>query len=467
MDTLDEDEISRFIAARPVGMDEAPPRRPIRWRGLGMVFLVLILGGGLGTVGYFVSNMDARDVIGVLDVADRPQLSIQLPGRDGAEAEPAAANPAPASPGSAPPGLGGLLTPPGGVAALPAPEAIAAPAVTPPPLPAAATVPPPVQPVVDLPAVPPAAAPTAGTNGKTNGSAGPPPPALAPPLQLAGLIPAAPTPRPADQLPTFASLPVPAAKPVALPAAPIETLLRQSPNGPLPVIGQDGKQAWKAYARPWDAPSDKIRMGVMVVGLGMDKDSTDAAITKTPADITLVFSPYATGLDKLIKRARDAGHEVMVALPVETSGFPARDPGPLGLMVITPPEEIIARLEKVLARAPGAVGVWAADGPFTRSKQIGLVLTALKDRGLLYVGDGGNGELKPPMAALAGQLDLEPFRNAIEARQIQASEAAKEMGRAVVAINARPISFDRLLGWMDKFPDHNIVLAPVSSVVKP
>ncbi|CAA7621137.1 conserved hypothetical protein [Magnetospirillum sp. LM-5] len=462
MDTLDEDEIDRFIAARPVGMDEAPPSRPIRWRRLVMVLLILVLGGGLGTVGYFVSNMDTRDVIAALDVADRPQLSIQLPGRDGKEAEPAP---------SGPTNPGGLLTPPGGVAAPPPPEPPAAPAITPPPVPA-----PPVAPAVELPAVPPPVAapppaPVNGANGKTNGHAAPPappPPVVAAPApSVAGLTPATPTPRPADQLPTFASLPVPAAKPVALAPAPVETLLRQSPNGPLPVIGQDGKQAWKVYARPWDAASDKIRMAVMVVGLGMDKEATDAAITKTPADMTLVFSPYASGLDKLIKRARDAGHEVMVALPVEMSGFPARDPGPLGLMVTTPPEEIIARLEKVLARAPGAVGVWAADGPFTRSKQVGLVLAALKDRGLLYVGDGGNGEPKPPMAALAGQLDAEPYRNAIEARQIQASEAAKEMGRAVVAINARPISFDRLLGWMDKFPDHNIVLAPVSSVVKP
>ncbi|MBF0327111.1 MAG: hypothetical protein HQL42_18850 [Alphaproteobacteria bacterium] len=118
MDTLDEDEIDRFIAARPVGIDEAPPSRPIRWRRLVMVLLILVLGGGLGTVGYFVSNMDTRDVIAALDVADRPQLSIQLPGRDGPGPDGKPPEPAP----SGPTNPGGLLTPPGGVAALPPPS---------------------------------------------------------------------------------------------------------------------------------------------------------------------------------------------------------------------------------------------------------------------------------------------------------------------------------------------------------
>jgi polysaccharide deacetylase 2 family uncharacterized protein YibQ len=292
---------------------------------------------------------------------------------------------------------------------------------------------------------------------------GPPPPL--PPVTAAA-FPSAPTPRPADQAPTFASLPNPAAKPVPLPPAPLETMVRQGSAGPLPIIAPDGKQAWKVYAKPFDAPGDKTRIAVMVVGLGLDRESTEIAITKLPAEVTLVFSPYAGGLDKWLKKARDFGHEVMMALPVETSGFPVRDPGPLGLLVTTPPEDIIVRLEKVLARGPGTVGVWAADGPFTRSKQIGLVLTALKDRGLLYVGEGGNGGPKPPMWGVASQLDVEPFRNAIEARQIQAAAAAKEMGRAIVVITARPISFDRLITWLDKFPDQGMVLSPVGSVVR-
>jgi polysaccharide deacetylase 2 family uncharacterized protein YibQ len=442
MDTLDEDEIDRFIAARPIGVDEPPPRRPIRWRGIGLFVLVVLLGGGLGSAGYFLSNMDTRDVIGMLDVADRPQLSLPLPGRGDA--------PAPAESG------GGLLTPPGGAVA-PPPEApprsaAAPPAAGPPsapkPEPAA---PPPVPAVIPAPAVPPP----------------PPVPAVAPPPPAAAAVPTAPTPRPADQAPTFASLPNPVAKPVPLPPAPVEAMLRQSSAGPLPVIGPDGKPAWKVYARPFDAPADKSRIAVMVVGLGLDKEATEAAIAKLPSDVTLVFSPYAGGLDKWLKKARDAGHEVMMALPVETSGFPARDPGPLGLLATTPPEEVVARLEKVLGRGPGAVGVWAADGPFTRSKQIGLVLAALKDRGLLYVGEGAVSGPRPPMLGVSSQLDAEPFRNAIEARQVQAAAAAKEMGRIVVTVTARPVTFDRLISWLDKLPEQGTVLAPVGSVVKP
>jgi polysaccharide deacetylase 2 family uncharacterized protein YibQ len=460
MDTLDEDEIDRFIAARPVGVDEAPPRKPFPWRGLLMVLVVLALGGGLGTVGYFVSNMEERDVIGMLDVADKPSaLSMQLPGRDG---------------GNKPDGGEGeppLLSPPGG-AVRPQPKSVP---TEPPPSalePAA-----PVKAETTKPATPSpviAEPPKPGAAPKTEVKAGPapaPPPPMTPaapqmPAKVAA-IPAQPTPLAADQAPTYDSLPMPVDKPVALAPAPVETLLRVGPNGPLPVISTDGKSAWKTYARPFDAPPDKARLAVVVVGLGLDREATDTAIAKLPPGVTLVFSPYAGSLDKWIKKARDAGHEVMMDLPVETSGFPARDPGPLGLLVTTPPEEVVARLERVLAKGPGAVGVWAADGPFTQSKQVGLVLTALKDRGLLYIGTApADGEAKPPMLGVVSHLDAQPFRNAIEARQIQAQAAIKEMGRGIVAVHARPVAFDRLVGWLGRLPDQNIALAPVSAVVR-
>jgi len=203
----------------------------------------------------------------------------------------------------------------------------------------------------------------------------------------------------------------------------------------------------------------------VVVGLGLDKDATEAAITKLPADVTLAFSPYAGTLDKWVKKARDSGHEVLVMLPAEPEGFPVRDPGPLGLLSANPPEENIARLEKVLARAPGAVGVLAPDGNFVRSPKLVPVLNALKERGLVYLGTGG-AQVDVPAAPVTAQLDIDLFRDAIEARLGSAAAAAKGAGSGLVVVSPRPVAFDRLVGWLDKLPDQGLVLAPATAIVK-
>jgi polysaccharide deacetylase 2 family uncharacterized protein YibQ len=424
--SLDDEE--GLIAERPVGAPDAPPGRKFNLRPVLMGLAVLVLGGGLGGAAYVLSNTDTRDVIALLDISDQPRLSLEIPGLSGST--PNAASPS---------GSGGLLTPPG-------------PPVAPPPIPAeglsGGIAPMPPTPTFKLPE-PPA------------------PPAPEPEVALPAPIPEQPLPRSAEQAPTYASLPARLTEPKPLPPAPIEALLRLGPNGPVPVVAKDGRQAWRAYARPFDAPAGKPRLAVIVTGLGLDKDATEAAITKLPAEVTLAFSPYAGGLDKWIKKARDLGHEVMLTLPAEPVGFPARDPGPWGLLTGNPVEENNARLERVLARGPGAVGVLAPEGPFTKAPaKLVPVLNQLKERGLLYVGEGAKPEHGLPMAGVSALLDVDLFRDALEARLGRAANAAKEAGSGVVVVAPRPVAFDRLVGWLDRLGEQGIALAPASAVVK-
>ncbi|MBC7950568.1 MAG: divergent polysaccharide deacetylase family protein [Rhodospirillaceae bacterium] len=415
---------------------EEPTRRPINLRPLLMGLLVMVLGGGLGAAAYFLSDMDTRDIIALLDISDQPRLSLELPRGEGGSAM----TPPPAAVGS------GLLTPPGGPGVIPTPQGEAAGI-------AAMPMTPPLKPEPAKPEPPPIVAPPVAV-------APPPPPA---PVQA---MPEQPLPRNPDQPPTYAALParVTEAKPLA--PAPLEQLLRQSAYGPLPVVARDGRQPWKAYGRPFDAPAGKPRLAVIVTGLGLDKDATEAAITKLPADVTLAFSPYAGALDKWVKKARDAGHEVMLALPTESTGFPARDPGPWGLLIGNPVEENISRLERVLARANSYVGVVAPEGGLVRSAKLAPVLMALKERGLLYVGDGAKADSGLPVAAVTAMLDNDTFRDAIETRLTMAASTAKENGSGVVVVSPRPVVFDRMVNWLDRLTDQGIVLAPASAVVK-
>ncbi|CAA7617544.1 divergent polysaccharide deacetylase family protein [Magnetospirillum sp. UT-4] len=474
MDSLDDEE--DFDLDRLVVAAEPPPPRRFNARPLLIGLAVIVLGSGLGAGGYVLMNADSRDVIAMLDVADTPRLAMDMPGRG----QPA---------GDLPPeprraeGPGELLTPPPapsqGSAAAPAPPPVAA-APPPPPAPPAAALPPPpsappaaappeVKPAAEAkpePAAAPAISPGATPPGATP-PATPPPTGAAPAAPPSPAVaPVAPVPRNPEAPASYAQLPARIGEVKPLPPAPVEGLVQQGRNGALPAIGRDGKQPWQVYSRPFEDVQDRPRLAVLVTGLGLDKEATDAAIAKLPPEVTLSFSPYAGGLDKWIKKARDGGHEVMLDLPAEASGFPARDPGPMGLRLALTPEDNLTRLERVLGRAAGYVGVWVNAGPYTRSPQLAATLAALKARGLLYVGEGAAEEPRPPALAPAAAIDTEPFRDAIDSRLARIAEAAPEKGRMVVMAGPRPITFERLVVFLAALPDRGITLAPVSAVVR-
>lgn len=444
--SLDDEE--DLVAERLIGSFEPEPKRRFSLRPLLLGLMVLVLGGALGGGAYVLSNMDTRDLIALLDIGDQPRLALQLPGLS-KEAPPAA----PADAG------GPLLTPPGATAPSLTPPApaempaggeaagVAAMPMTPPLKPE----PPPMA------APPPVIAPPVPTGPVATTPAPAAPAAPATPLQ--------PIPAMGYQAPTYASLPNRVSDPKPLPPAPVMDLVRQSAYGLLPVATRD-KLPWKTYARPFEAPGAKPRMAVVVTGLGLDKDATEAAITKLPPEVTLAFSPYAGALDKWVKKARDFGHEVMLMLPSEAVGFPARDPGPWGLLQSNTPEENISRLEQVLARAPGAVGVLAPDGAFVRSAKLSPVLMALKERGLIFAGEGAKVDVDLPAAAVTATLDVDLFRDAIESKLSAAGRAAKESGNGLVVVSPRPVAFDRLLGWLDRLEGQGLALVPATGVVK-
>jgi polysaccharide deacetylase 2 family uncharacterized protein YibQ len=419
------------------------------------VVLVLLLGGGLGAAAYYLSDIDLRDVIGLLDISDpAPKLSMQMPGRDQRK--------------------GALLTPPGQGGELPLQ---ALPDDTPADKPAAPA--PTVPPAAEAPSAngkaaeakpaevkaPPAAEPEPQPDFNPPPMAAPRPTATATQVAMAG--PPQPAPRPAEQGPKYDLLPARAGtKPLA--AAPIKDLQRDTRAGTLPAIHPDGRQAWQVYGRPFEGQPERPRVAVVVTDLGLDKAATEAAIAKLPPEATLAFSPYATDLGVWIKKARDAGHEVLMMLPAEGADFPARDPGPLALNSRYSAEEAVGRAEAILAKAGGYTGVAMTGSRFAASPQLAGVLAMLRERGLLYVGDGAQaGERTPAFAPITVVADPDPWREAIDARLAPVAELAKAKGRAVVVGSARPVTLDRLLTFIARLPEVGIEPAPASAVVEP
>lgn len=217
---------------------------------------------------------------------------------------------------------------------------------------------------------------------------------------------------------------------------------------------------------------------MVVADLGMLPAATTAAIEKLPADVTLAFSPYGFDVPQAMNQAREAGHEVMLTLPMEGRGFPANDPGPLGLNTMLPVNDNLIRLNTVMTKGIGYTGLLGRDGAALTANQeiMGPVLEAIGRAGLLYVQPAsgmqlvnatGPSDMAPPTARVDLKLDERPFREAIEARLAVLEEIARQKGTAIAVVDPTPLAFDAVSKWLKTLQGKGLALAPVSAVVRP
>lgn len=320
--------------------------------------------------------------------------------------------------------------------------------------------------ILDIPPRPgerrePAAPPKSATdtlNSLAGQTEGPGAGVVAPPVRLA----------------TFSELPLPPSSPPLVPA-PDAGLVEQSPQGPLPKVAEDGRMAWQVYARPFPAGDRRPRIAVIVTGLGLAREATQGAIQYLPAAVTLAFDPYASGLQEWVAAARRLGHEVLLTLPLEASEFPVRDAGPRALVTAIGPGDNLNRLNYLLSRMSGYVGIVTAMGSqFTvEDVQMGPLLDAIGRRGLLYVDAGASRksvgpaiakQIGMPRALADMQIDQIPSRAAITKRLTELEDLARKNGAAVALAQPLPVTVERLIAWTASLEGRDVALAPVSAI---
>lgn len=349
--------------------------------------------------------------------------------------------------------------------ALPEPEPPPAPAVAEAPAPELPPMAPPAE-VKEMAAQPPVEPAPAAPSATASAPAPAAPPA-----------PAAQATRPAPRAqPGAPAKPAPQASPPAAPpqGAPPQVAMGApaavTPSVPVPP------QTWQRFARPFDTNDARPRIAVVIVDLGLSSAATEAAIQHLPGGVTLAFSPYADGLENWLNLARAAGHEVMLGLPMEPANFPLRDPGPRTLLTSLTPQQNLERLDWVLGRASGIVGLTNHMGSrFTASTDaLRPVLTRLRDRGLIFldarttprsVAAGLASQLNLPRAINDRLIDQEASRASIDALLADIEKVAKETGNAVATGQPYPVTFERLAAWLPTLEGKGIALAPVSAVV--
>jgi polysaccharide deacetylase 2 family uncharacterized protein YibQ len=262
---------------------------------------------------------------------------------------------------------------------------------------------------------------------------------------------------------------------LALLPAPDPDLVEARGDAVLPAIGRDGRQPWEAYARPFDRADRRPRIAIVISSLGLERAATEAAIGQAPGAVTLAFSPHARRLQDWVDRARAAGHEVLINLPMEPFDYPKQDPGPNTLLASVDAQQNLERLDWVLSRAAGYVGVAGFMGArfVTSANDVKPVLEALKGRGLLFLDNGASpqsaaraiaAQLGMPRAASDRFIDGDPTRAAIEKRLADLEDLARRNGGAVGIGVAYPLTLERVADWAKALDDKGLALAPLSAV---
>lgn len=259
--------------------------------------------------------------------------------------------------------------------------------------------------------------------------------------------------------------------------APDPALIEQGPDGPLPIIGPDGREPWIVYARPFDAADRRPKIAIVVNGLGLSSAATEAAIQRLPGGVTLSFAPFADDLGDWIRLARAAGHEVLLNLPMEPLNYPSNDPGPRTLLTSLPAAQNIDRLQWALSRVSGYVGVTNFMGSrfTTVPEAMRPVLEEIKHRGLMFVDSRSSArsiaadiahDLRVPFAMNVRFIDNEASRAMIDARLAEVEQIAKRDGFALAMGFPYPVTLERIAAWSATAAERGYTLVPVTAIAK-
>lgn len=268
--------------------------------------------------------------------------------------------------------------------------------------------------------------------------------------------------------------PAPPAEPPARTAEPALAVPVLAPLLPaLPPV--EARPAMRANARPFDRTDPRPRVAVIVGALGANAQLAEQALRLLPPATGLAFSPYAEASQRLVGLARARGFETLLALPLEPTGFPLHDPGPRALLTGLPWGENAQRLDWLLARHAGHVGVVAALGPLRGERFAALVepharlQEAVAARGLLFV-DARPGAPAPARAwgrSLDLVLDEPATRAELDLRLGQLERIARERGAALGYLGeVSPVALDRLANWAAGLEARGVVLAPPSALAR-
>ena len=234
------------------------------------------------------------------------------------------------------------------------------------------------------------------------------------------------------------------------------------------------KQLWRINAVEILHAQGGPQVAIVIDDAGIDKIRTQHAIDLA-GPLTISFLTYATNLKEQVKRAKDAGHEIMTHVPMEPFNK-LLDPGPNFLNVSDPKEKIRQNINFALSKIPESVGINNHMGSrFTSNvRGMDMVMEELRRRGLLFLDSRTSPKTVVPKLASKYQvpfvtrnvfLDHEPRLDFILSQLDLLEKLARKQGYAVAIAHPRSSTIRALSQWLPVVAEKGLELVPISSIV--
>lgn len=230
-----------------------------------------------------------------------------------------------------------------------------------------------------------------------------------------------------------------------------------------------------APALPTDDGFRGPRIAIVLTELGGSEPTLDDAMTALPNAVSFAFSPYFDTSRALAAKARSAGYEIWLGVPMQPRRYPRVSPGANALLTGNAPAENIRRLEWALSRVEGAVGVYPMMGSAFTENAAALrpVLGTLRARRLAFLDARSSGKSIGEAEALAAGLaaamndrflDENPSPSAIDANLAALEQIARREGSAIGFARALPVSIAQIDAWADTLEAKGIRLVPAGTI---
>lgn len=301
--------------------------------------------------------------------------------------------------------------------------------------------------------------------------------AQAPPASSEPAAPlAAATPLGARSVPGAMVLPLPAA-----PTVRFEQLTARIPkyrSRARPPASIAAPEATRTEARAVRPPSAATgpRIAIVLDDLGPSRTAAARAIALDPA-VTLAFLPYAEDVASQAARARAAGHEVLLHMPMEPIAGSNNNPGPNALLIALDQGEIVRRMRWAMDRVPGAVGFNNHMGSLVTADRhiMALIMAEAKARGLMFL----DSRTSPKTVAIAAAdrqglpraardvfLDNEMIAEKIAAQLAETERVARRRGGAIAIGHPHTVTLEVLERWIPDARARGFILVPISAMAK-
>jgi polysaccharide deacetylase 2 family uncharacterized protein YibQ len=218
----------------------------------------------------------------------------------------------------------------------------------------------------------------------------------------------------------------------------------------------------------------KPEIAIVIDDMGLNLSGSQRAI-KLPGYVTLSFMPYAERLDEQTAEAREAGHELMLHMPMEPIG--REDPGPGALLTTLAPEDIRARFDHALGSFDGFDGVNNHMGSrFTAyAAGMNIVIEELQKHHLFFLDSRTSAQSvgetiaqKQGLPTIARDVFLDDSLTpiAIKAQLAATERVAQHKGYAVAIGHPHDNTLAALEAWLPEAEKRGFEFVPVHDLVK-